>query len=123
MGAALKRTRIRTDYQMAIRLQPTHVTPWLQLATVRKMATRSTDPANKVVLSLLNTALRLQAKCTAALELRCLYYVDAGKLDLAMDDIQKALRLEPRNPNLIVNCGSLLQKLGNVAGALSCFKV
>jgi tetratricopeptide (TPR) repeat protein len=87
---------------------------------MKAQITRTTQREESV--KALNRVLTKDAKHTGAWELLALIFADMQKYDMAVQCIEKAIRLEPRTEKFIIDKGEIQARMGKTDDAVKTLK-
>lgn len=97
----------RADYEAFLAIQPEHLEARLGLAHVLQLLGRKTDAADE-----LNRAVQMFPDSTDAYATRAAFETQQEQYDAALYDWDEALRLAPKNAELVVSKVDVLLRLG-----------
>ena len=97
----------RADYEAFLAIQPEHLEARLGLAHVLQLLGRKTDAADE-----LNRAVQMFPDSTDAYAARAAFETQQQQYDTALYDWDEALRLAPKNAELVVSKVDVLLRLG-----------
>jgi len=100
----------------AVELQPEYAEAWAYLGEAQQHAGAEVDPSLA-----LETALKVDSESLSANTFMALYWRRQGNPEEALEYFQAALKLDPRNPALMVEIGNLVAVLGDLEGGQDYF--
>ncbi len=105
-------TMALSDFQRAVRLDPTNTSAWTSLGGTQGRAGKHADAITSY-----SEALKLAPDATAALAGRGAAHIELGRIDLALKDLNRALKIDPDFIDALYNRALAHQKLGDNVSA------